>query len=59
MIYLILSRLEAPEVFRDQVGWGVGTCIWRQGGGKEVWDIEQSEGGPEWDKNLEYGIITK
>jgi hypothetical protein len=24
---------------------GVGTSIWRQGNGEEVWDVEQSEGG--------------
>lgn len=27
---------------------GVGTSTWRQGFGEEVWDVEQSEGGPGW-----------
>jgi hypothetical protein len=33
-----------PREFRGQVGSGVGTSMWRQGYGEEVW--EQSEGGP-------------
>ena len=33
-----------PRVFRGLVGWGVGTSSWRQGGEKEVCDVEQSEG---------------
>jgi hypothetical protein len=31
-----------PREFRDLVG----TSLWRQGAGEEVWDVEQSEGGP-------------
>ena len=31
-------------MFRGLVGWGVGTSSWRQGGEKEVCDVEQSEG---------------
>jgi hypothetical protein len=36
---MYLKRLEAG--FRGQVTSGVGTFIWRQGCGKEVWDVEQ------------------
>jgi hypothetical protein len=45
MMHLTLKR--GPREFRDQVGWGVGTSMWRQVGGEEVWDVEQSEGGLE------------
>ena len=34
-----------PREFRGQMEWGVGTSMWIQGGGEEVWDMEQSEGG--------------
>jgi hypothetical protein len=47
MMYLNLKRLEAPgslEV-RWGGGWGHPASRWRQGGGEEVWDMEQSEGG--------------
>jgi hypothetical protein len=27
------------------VGWGVETSSWRQGGGEEEGDVEQTEGG--------------
>jgi hypothetical protein len=33
-----------PREFRGQVRWGGGIFI-ETGGGKEVWDVEQSEGG--------------
>jgi hypothetical protein len=26
----------------------MGTSTWRQSGGEEVWDVEQSEGGSGW-----------
>jgi hypothetical protein len=41
-----LQETGGPRASRGQVGWGVGTSMWRQGGGEEVWDVEQSEG--EW-----------
>jgi hypothetical protein len=36
-----------PMEFRGLVGcgWGLGTSSWRQEGRKDVWDVEQSEGG--------------
>jgi hypothetical protein len=48
MIHLTLKRLEATENL--EVWWGEGGG-WEQpcgisGGGKEVWDVEQLEGGP-------------
>jgi hypothetical protein len=39
------SRDGGPRKFRGQMGWGLRTSTWRQGGGEEVWDVEQSEGG--------------
>ena len=47
MILLTLKRLEAPgslEV-RWGRGLGLGTFLWRQDGGEDIWDVEQSEGG--------------
>ena len=47
-MHLTLKRLEVPgslEVCLG-VGWKVETSTWRQAGGEEVWDVEQSEGGP-------------
>jgi hypothetical protein len=46
-MHLILKRLEAPgslEVWRG-VGDRGGASLWSQGFGKEVWDVEWSEGG--------------
>jgi hypothetical protein len=44
MMHLTLKRLEAPGSF--EVRWvGVGASTWRQGGGEEVLDVEQTEGG--------------
>jgi hypothetical protein len=40
-----------PRKFRGQVGWG-GIHM-ETGGGEEVWDVEQSEGG--WG-GMEYGV---
>jgi hypothetical protein len=34
-----------PREFRGQVGWVVGTFIWRQVGEEEVWDVEKLESG--------------
>jgi hypothetical protein len=31
----------------------MGTSLWRQGAGKEVWDMEQLESGSGREKNLE------
>jgi hypothetical protein len=31
MMHLTLKRLQASLKFRGQVGWGVGTSMWRQG----------------------------
>ena len=45
MVYLTLKRLEAPGRLEVRCGAGEGTSMWRQRGGKEVWDVEQSEGG--------------
>jgi hypothetical protein len=39
--------------FRSQVECGVAS-MYRQGGGKEVWDIEPSESG--WGWGMEYGV---
>ena len=41
-MYLTLKRLEAPKSleFWLGVGWVIGTYSWRQGGGEEVWDVE-------------------
>ena len=46
-MHLTPKRLEAPGSLEVWLGggWGVGTFLWRQGSGKEVWDVEQSEGG--------------
>jgi hypothetical protein len=36
-----------PREFRGLVVVvGVRISLWRQGSGEEVWDVEQSEGGP-------------
>ena len=44
MMHLTLKRLEAPESL--EVRWGCGDIHMETGsGGKEVWDVEQSEGG--------------
>ena len=44
MMYLIFKRLEAPGSL--EVRWdGVGDIIMETGGGEEVWDMEQLEGG--------------
>jgi hypothetical protein len=40
--------------FRGQVGWGMGTSMWRQGDGEEVQDVEQSEG--RWGGGIKYGM---
>jgi hypothetical protein len=45
MMHLILKRLEAPGTLKVWRG-RVGTSSWRQGHGEEIWDVEQSEGGP-------------
>jgi hypothetical protein len=36
-----------PREFRGLVEWwwGVGTSLWKQCSGEEVWDVEQLEGG--------------
>jgi hypothetical protein len=42
---LTLKRLEAPG--SGEV-WSMETSLWRLGWGREeVWDVEQSNGGPE------------
>ena len=37
-----------PRELGSLLGWGLGAWghTWRQSGGEEVWDVEQSEGGP-------------
>jgi hypothetical protein len=44
-----------PREFRGQVGGG--TFTWRQGGGEEVWDVDQSEGG--WGGNKIWSVKNK
>jgi hypothetical protein len=44
MMHLTLKRLEAPGSKRSG-GVGYGDIQVETGGGKEVWDVEQSEGG--------------
>jgi hypothetical protein len=41
-----LQETGGPREFRGLVGWGVETSSLRQGGGEEVWDVEQFEGRP-------------
>jgi hypothetical protein len=43
-----------PREFKGQVGWGVGISMWRQVGGEEVWDVEESEG--RWGVGIKYGV---
>jgi hypothetical protein len=45
MMYITLKRLEAPGSLEVWWGW-VEISLWRQGDREEVWDVEQSEGGP-------------
>jgi hypothetical protein len=52
MVHLTLKRLEAPGSL--EVRWdGGGNIHVETGGGKEVWDVEQSEGGCGVGKNTE------
>jgi hypothetical protein len=49
MMHLTLKRLEAPGSL--EVRWGRGEDIHVEtGGGEEVWDMEQLEGG------IKYGV---
>jgi hypothetical protein len=43
MMHLTLKRLEALGSLEPlgQVGCRGGVSTWRQGGGEEVWDVEQ------------------
>jgi hypothetical protein len=51
MMHLTLKRMEAPGSL--EVRWGgVEAPTWRQGGGEEVWDVEQSEDGWGWENGL-------
>jgi hypothetical protein len=44
-MHLTLKRLEAPNSL--EVTWGgVGGILMKTGVGEEVWDVEESEGGP-------------
>ena len=46
MMHLTFKRLEVPGSL--EVRWGVvgvGTFLWRQVSGEEVWDVEQLENG--------------
>ena len=54
-MHLSLKRLEAPGsgVAWWVGGWGGADILVETEGGEEVWDGEQSEGGPEGVKNLE------
>jgi hypothetical protein len=54
MMHLTLKRLEAPR--SSEVRWGErwGASMWREGGGKEMWDVEKSGG--EWGWRMEYGV---
>jgi hypothetical protein len=46
-MYLTLKILEAPGSLEVWLGreWVVGTSMWKEGCGVEVWDVEQSKGG--------------
>jgi hypothetical protein len=47
MMHLTLKRLEASREFRDQMGWRVGTSMWRRdmvGRGCGMW-LEDESGG--------------
>ena len=48
------QETRGPREFRSQEGWGVGTSRWRQGGGEEVWDVEQLAGGSR--GQIKYGV---
>jgi hypothetical protein len=39
---MLLPKVHKKSLFQ---GGDVGTSTWRQGGGEEVWDEEQSESG--------------
>jgi hypothetical protein len=55
MIHLTLKRMGAPGNL--EIRWGEGWCgdiMWRQGGGKEVWDVEPLEGG--WMVRIKYRV---
>ena len=42
-MHFTLKRLEAPGSLEI---WRGGAGEWGQGGGEEVWDVEQVQGGP-------------
>jgi hypothetical protein len=45
MAHLTLKRLEAPGRLEVRWGWGWGHPSGEGGGEKEVWYVQQSEGG--------------
>ena len=39
------QEIVGPMEFKSQVGWGLGTPMWRQVGREKEWDMEQLKGG--------------
>jgi hypothetical protein len=62
MMHLTLKRLEAPGSLevggRGQVGWRMGTSMWRQGVGRryEMWNSRRVDGER---GTLKYGEIDR
>jgi hypothetical protein len=45
MMHLTLKRLVAPKSLEVRWGWDGGIHVEKGCGGKELWDVEQLEGG--------------